>query len=143
METNHENLHNHEGDLKFENELLKLKLEVEHGMTQEDTSSLTPEIENRWLNQIYSFEQQYKDAKRIKVYDALARPVVKKLEELLPEEVPGALDKLLTLMEERGIALDCSCKYDEAIIYRFIIEELFNCEVDDISIPGMVCPLYI
>jgi hypothetical protein len=139
METNHENLHDSEGDLKFENELLKLKLEVEHGMRQEDTSSLSSEIENRWLNQIYSFEQQYNDAKRIKVFDALARPMVRKLEELLPEEVPGALDKLLTLMEERGIVLDCCCKYEEAIIYKFITEELFNCEVDDISVPGMVC----
>ena len=140
MEANHENLQDPEGDLKFENELLKLKLEVEHSMKHEETSSsLSPEIENRWLNQIYNFEQQYKDAKRIKVFDALNRPAVKKLDELLPEEIASALEQLFFLMEKRGIALDCCCKYDEAIIYRFITEELFNCEVDDISIEGMVC----
>jgi len=139
MDANHENLHDPEGDLKFENELLKLKLEVEYSMKHEDTSSLSPEIENRWLNQIYSFERQFKDAKRIKVFDALNRPTVKKLEELSPEEVPVALEQLFVLMEKHGIALDCCCKYDEAIIYRFVTEELFNCEVDDISIEGMVC----
>ncbi len=139
MEPNQESLHDPEGDLKFENELLKLKLEVEHGMKQGDISSLSPGIENRWLNHIYNFEQQYKDAKRIKVFDALGRPVVKKLEELLPEQIPEALEQLLSLMEERGIVLDCSCRYDESIIYQFITEELFDCEMDDISIEGMVC----
>ncbi len=124
--------------IKFENELLKIKLQVEFGMEQADTSELSPEIENAWLNNIYDFERQFKNAKRIKVFDALGRPEIKKLEELSSKDIPKALDDLMSLMEERGISLDCCCKYDNAVIYRFITEELFESEMDDISIKGMV-----
>ena len=54
--------------LKAENAFLKLKLGLEHGMQMEETSTLSPEIENQWLKSVYAFEQQYKDAKRIKLY---------------------------------------------------------------------------
>jgi hypothetical protein len=107
-------------------------------MKQADTSSLSPEIENQWLKNVYSFEQQYKDAKRVKVYDIIGRPSFKKFEELSPEEVPIALQQILSVMEEKNIALDCCCTYEDALIYRFITEELFQYEVDDISIEGMV-----
>lgn len=126
--------------IKFENELLKLKLDVEFGLNQHSTSesALEPEVENAWLTSVYEFEQQFKDAKRIKVFEALGRPEIKKLADLKPEEVPAALDGLYRLMHRRGIALDCCCKYDEAIIYKFITEELFETDVDDIFIKGMV-----
>jgi hypothetical protein len=41
-------------------------------------------------------------------------------------------------MEKKGIQLDCCCEYDNSIIYRFITEELFDFEIDDISIDGMM-----
>lgn len=41
-----------------ENNLLKLKLGMEHGMQEiGDTHGLSPEVENQWLKQVYSFEQ--------------------------------------------------------------------------------------
>lgn len=134
------NPHNPSADqlIKFENELLKLKLEAEFGMQQQDTSGLSPEVENVWLKNIYDFEAQFKNAKRIKVFDALGRPKTKKLDQLSGQDVSKALAYLTTLMEEKGIALDCCCQYDDSIIYRFITEELFECEMDDISIEGMV-----
>lgn len=126
--------------LKFENELLKLKLRTEFGMEQHGNSpEVTPEIENIWLNNVYAFEEQFKNAKRIKVFDALGRPDFKKSDELSPEEISEALAQIYLLMEKRGIALDCCCHYDDRTIYRFITEELFQNEMDDISIPGMVC----
>lgn len=125
--------------IKFENELLKIKLQVEFGMEQANTSELSPEIENTWLNNIYDFERQFKNAKRIKVFDALGRPEVKKLNQLSREDVPKALEHLTSLMEERGISLDCCCEYDDAVIYQFITEELFESEMDDICIKGMIC----
>ena len=44
-----------EEELKADNELLKIKLELEHGMQHSD-SNLPPEIENQWLNNIYNYE---------------------------------------------------------------------------------------
>jgi hypothetical protein len=127
-------------DLKFENELLKLKLQAEFGMLEHGAApELSPEVENMWLNNIYAFEAQFKNAKRIKVFDALGRPTIKNIEDLSDGEVSKALAELEVLMDKRGIELDRCCNYDDRIIYRFITEELFQCEMDDIEIPGMVC----
>ena len=138
MENNPENLLDPEDELKFQNEFLKLKLELEYNMEQSDTSSLSPEMENLWLSNIYNFEQQYKNAKRVKVYDALGGPSFKKVEELSEATISESLGGLLLLMEDKGIVLDCCCAYDDTTIYRFITEELFDYEMDDISIEGMV-----
>jgi len=133
-----ENLLNPEEQLKAENALLKLKLELEHGMKQADTSSLSAEVENSWLNNIYNFEQQYKNAKRIKVYDAIGRPAFKKLAELSGEAVSDALKGILSVMEKKGVELGFCCPYDDALIYKFITEELFDHEMDDMSVAGMI-----
>jgi hypothetical protein len=125
-------------ELRAENEVLKLKLELDHGMKQSDTSSLNPEIENQWLSHIYNFEQQYRDAKKIKLYEAIGRPDFKKLDELLPEQVSAALKQLRSQMEAKRIVLDCCCEYEDAVLYRFITEELFDYEIDDISVEGMM-----
>ncbi len=127
-----------EEQIKAENALLKLKLEMEHGMEQADTSSLSAEVENSWLNNIYDFEQQFKNAKRIRVYDAIGRPVFKKLAELSAEDVSDALKEILSAMEKKGVELDVCCPYDDALIYKFITEELFEHEMDNISVAGMI-----
>jgi hypothetical protein len=126
--------------LKFENELLKLKLQAEFGMEPHgDVPDLSPEVENMWLNNIYAFEAQFKNAKRITVFDALGCPDFKKVDDLSDEEVSNALSNIRLLMDKRGVALDTCCQYEARTIYRFITDELFQCEMDDISIPGMVC----
>ena len=127
-------------EIRFENELLKLKLQTEFGMQEHGVSpDLSSEVENMWLNNIYAFEAQFKNAKRIKVYDAIGRPGFKKVDELTDMEVLKALAEFELLMDKRGIVLDCCCAYPHRVIYKFITEELFECEMDDISIPGMVC----
>ena len=127
-----------EDELKAENELLKLKLELEHGMKESSTSSLIPEVENLWLNNVYNFEQQCKDASKVKVYDFIGRPDFIKLDELKGPEVSKALERLLSVMGKKRILLDCCCEYEDALIYKFITEELFEHEMDDISIEGMM-----
>jgi hypothetical protein len=76
-----------EDELRAENELLKLKLEMEHGMMHSESAALNPEIENAWLKHIYEFEQQAKEGKRIKVYDAIGRPSFRKADELSPDGI--------------------------------------------------------
>jgi hypothetical protein len=128
-----------EDDLKAENNLLKLKLGLEYGMQMEDTPTLSAGIENQWLKSVYAFERQFKDAKRTKFYDYIGRPVFKKWDTLMPNEIKGELERMQTIMEANEVQLDCVCEYDDAIIYRFITEELFEHEMDDMRIPGMTC----
>lgn len=130
---------NTEDELKAENNLLKLKLGLEHGMKMDETNSsmLSPDVENQWLKSVYAFEQQFKHAKKVKVFDRIGRPAFKRLDTLTPTEVHAELSRLHVLMENHGLQLDVICKYDDAVIYRFITEELFEKEMDDMYVPGM------
>ncbi|MBK6536623.1 MAG: hypothetical protein IPG09_02205 [Ignavibacteria bacterium] len=40
-------------------------------------------------------------------------------------------------MEENGIVLDTLCDYEDEVIYKFITEELFREETNNIRIEGM------
>lgn len=128
-----------EDDLRAENNLLKLKLTLEYGMQMEETSKLSPGVENQWLKSVYAFEKQFKDAKKIKVYEYIGRPAFRKWDALAASETAKELHRLRTIMAENEVELGCICKYDDATIYRFITEELFEHEMDDMRIPGMTC----
>lgn len=127
-----------EDELKATNAVLKLKLELEHGMKMNETGSLSPEIENQWLENIYDFEKLSKDSPRIKVYDFIGRPTFVSINEVAENEIANELKELEILLEGKGIVLDCCCTYDAAIIYRFITEELFDHEMEGIVMEGMV-----
>lgn len=124
-------------DLVAENNLLKVKLQLEYGMQMENLSTLSPDVENQWLKSVYAFEQQFKEARRIKLYDRIGRPKFRKWDTLSPAETSSELERLRVLMENHGVELDCICKYDDAIIYKFLTEELFDHEMDDMHVPGM------
>ncbi len=131
---------NRDEELQAENDLLKIKLSVEHGMKEiGDSGNLSPEVENQWLKQVYAFEQQYKDAKPIKLYDYLGRPEFLKWDALVPEEISKELERIRSIMAANNVEVDCICAYDDTVIYKFITEELFLHEMDDMRLPGMVC----
>ena len=124
-------------EILAENNLLKLKLGLEHGMKMASVSDLDPGIENQWLKSVYAFEEQFKEAKRIKLYDRIGRPTFRKWDSLTPEETTEELQRLRVLMENNAVELDCICEYDDAVIYKFLTEELFEHELDDMHVPGM------
>lgn len=126
-----------EEELRAENNVLKVKLRMEYGMQDTDTSSLPPHVENEWLKYINAFEQQYKDAKLITVYDFIGRPAYSQWDTLTDEQVAVELERLRAILEANDVALDCICEYDTVVIYRFLTEELFTHEMDLIRIPGM------
>lgn len=138
MENQKDPLLNPQDELLAENNLLKMKLELEHGMLGGNSSSLSPDVENQWLKSVYAFEQQFKNVKRVKVYDRIGRPVFKKWDTLTAQQTSEELARLRVIMENTGVELDCICSYDDAIIYKFLTEELFEKEMDDMQLPGMV-----
>ena len=127
-----------EENLKAENHLLRLKLKLEYGMDMQQNNPLDPELENQWLNHVYAFEQQFKNARTISVYDYLGKPSFKPCETLSPAEIGEELKRIQVIMEHKDVVLDCICDYDDALIYKFITEELFAKEMDDMHVPGMV-----
>lgn len=126
-----------EDALKSEITLMKMKLGLEFGMQMQELSTLSPDVESQWLKSVYAFEQQFAHAKKIKVYDYIGRPVVVEPDAIAPDQITKELQRVRVIMENHGLELDCICQYDDAIIYKFITEELFNHEMDDMAIPGM------
>src|SRR5665647_1027907 len=128
--------------IQKENEDIKKKLSEEHGAffgsMSDNGINLPPEIESQFLNNILAFENAYKSANRIQLYDFLEQPSYRKVETLTDEEVTEELDRVMKLMISKMISLDTLCEVDDRELYRFITEELFFEEKNDMQIPGTV-----
>lgn len=125
-------------ELRASNELLKQRLEREHGMRYYESAGLSPELENKWLRYICDHEELYQQCGRISVYDYIDRPPFTAIENLESKQIPAELERLLSVMRSHGIQLDCMCEYDDSVIYRFVTTELFGVEMDNIRMPGLV-----
>jgi len=125
-----------EDELRAQNAVLKLKLEMEHGMEMSDTSELPPEIENQWLRNIQAFEEQFERNESISVFEFIGNPSFTPLESLTSDQLPGAIAELMGLLEENGIVLEFCCDYDDEVVYRFITTEFFPYEIDNIRMEG-------
>ncbi len=125
--------------LRMENELKKMKLMLEHGASfpeLPDHSPIDPFIENAFLSNIEEFEKNFHQAESIAFYDFIGRP-----ECPLADEVPDP--QISMELDENGINLDTICEVDDRELYRFITEELFIHEMDNIRIKGMMtCFIY-
>jgi len=128
----------HDDELRASNELLKLKLELEHGMRHYESNGLSPDLENKWLKYIYDHEELYSQCGRISVYDYIGRPPFTAIERLERKQVTAELERLLSVMKTNGVQLDCMYEYDDSVIYRFVTTELFGVEMDNIRMPGLV-----
>ncbi|HUS03052.1 MAG TPA: hypothetical protein VMY77_15040 [Chitinophagaceae bacterium] len=126
-----------EENLRIENEILKLKLQAEKGAVIGRSDNLPPDIEHSFLQNVQQFENAWKDVKQVKVYELLGKPDYKKESELSEIEIKTELNKLFDFLKKYNISLSVLGDYDSRIIYKFITEELFEHETDDIQLPGM------
>ena len=139
MEDDFKNL-NDEEKLKAENEFLKMKLMLEQGahFGGDGETKLPAELENEFLKNVMAFEKQYEERKTIKLFDKIGRPQqFKPVNEIPDSEIDKAWMDLSNYLSEHGINLDaCSPNISARELYRFTIEELFEHEMDDMSLPG-------
>jgi hypothetical protein len=135
---------NSKEQLKAENEFLKMKLMLENGATfrtvEAGEQELPPEVENEFLNNIIEFEKQWENPSYIKLFDKIGKPThFVAASEIPEEEIINAWEKLSEHLNDCGITLDaCSPNVSARELYRFTMEELFEVEMEDISIPGMI-----
>ncbi len=137
----HSNSTDKNNRLRRENEEKKKRLEEQFGADywyNSDESTFSPEIESQFLDHIMAFENAFQSSKQIKLYDFLEQPAFRKVEELTNAEVTEELSRIMELMNKKMVYLDTICEVDDSELYRFITEELFFEEKDDIPIPGMI-----
>jgi hypothetical protein len=125
-------------DKKIDNGLKKKELEEKYGAHFSEFNELPPEIENQWLNSIDEFEKQHENAELTTVWDYIGKPDYKTINELKLEEISKELKRLIELMSENNIDLSTLCDVDDAELFRFVTEELFKEEIENIRIPGMM-----
>lgn len=132
-----------EPKLSLEEEIAfkKMKIALEHDgvFSEKIDPNLPAEIENQFLDYVINFEEQFKNAKQISVYEKIGKPEFKLAEILNDEEIKIELNRIEALLHSKNIGLDVICDYEneERLIYKFITEELFSHEIDDISILEM------
>lgn len=128
--------------LKRENEKLREKLRSDFGMMQ-SRMPVDPELENEWLKHVFEFETAAANCRQVTVHEFLGKPEFREASCLKDKEIPGELWRLMEIMSENGVELTSACAYPDRLIYSFITEELFNHEIDEIRIKGMMhCFIY-
>ena len=132
-----------EENLKNENEFLKMKLMLEQGAqfgTMQTDSELPAGIENQFLRNVMEFEKQFEEQKTIKVFDKIERPNhFKPVNEIPDDEIENAWNNLDEYLRKYSIELSvCSPNISDRELYRFTTEELFNHEMNDMNVPGMM-----
>ena len=132
-----------EEKLKAENEFLKMKLMLEQGAqfgTMQTDSELPAGIENEFLNYIMAYEKQAVERKMIKIFDKIERPNhFKPVNEIPEDEIENAWNNLDEYLRKYSIELSvCSPNISDRELYRFTTEELFDHEMNDMNVPGMM-----
>ncbi len=123
---------------KIDNELKKKELQKKYGADFRGESNISPELENQWLNYIDEFEKQFNSTtEQISIWEYIGQPAYQKINELNPNEISTELERVFAVMSENNIYLDTFCEVDDKELYRFITEELFVYEIDNMHIPGM------
>lgn len=134
--------------LKVENEVIKMKLMLEHGAEfryDEKAEPISPETEHEFLNYIVNFEKQEALARELTVFEVLGSPgQFLDADEVGEDRIRGLLEELMGYMMKRGIELSVlSPNVGHREIYRFITRELFAHRMLHINMPGMItCFIY-
>ena len=141
MEKNKGNLEEELKRLQQANEEKKKKLTEEFGAhfgSMNDSNDLSPDIESQFLDNIMAFEDAWKDSKQITLHEFLGQPRYTKSEDLTDGEISKELNRINDLMHKHQVSLDTLCEVSDRELYRFITVELFQQEIDDMHIPGMI-----
>ena len=135
----------HFDDLRLENEIKKIKLALEHGSNfiSPIDDNLPPELEREWLDYIQQFEEELAKRKKILVYNLIGRPAYRLANNIPDTEITEELNKIRDLLHRNSITVDTICKVEDRELYRFITDELFREETNDLHIEGMTtCFIY-
>lgn len=111
----------------------------EYGMQLDnlDSSRLSPEAKNEWLDYVLEFERQFENAKTITVRERIGNPTIRPVEEIPQSELEETVNELLELLYENAIAVNFAGDWDDLSAYRYLTGELLDSEIDDAQIEDM------
>ncbi|MEO6760227.1 MAG: hypothetical protein ABIO24_12290 [Saprospiraceae bacterium] len=127
-----------EEQLRADNEIMALSLELSHDALTYIGDDAPPELINAWLKNVSAYESQHQNAPPISVYDRIGRPAFVAPELLEAATLAGEIARFDTIFEAHGLMVIQPDHVDDAQFYRFLVEELFPHELPDLRLPGMV-----
>lgn len=120
------------------NDAKKRRLEERYGGRFASTGpDLPPEVEAEWLDNIEEFERQFEAAGQTTVGKYVGEPVLKRVEDISPEEFADELDRVMEILASNNIEVHFNGSVPACVRYRFITEELLKEQMDDIRVEGM------
>lgn len=125
--------------MQAENDFLKMKMMLENGAVfgSPGNPDLSPELENHFLKHVMAFEKQFENPKTIRLFDKIDQPTIfSPAAEINDVEISSALDALISWLSEYSITVVVhSPRVSVRELYRFITEELFEYEMENIDLP--------
>jgi len=109
-----------------------LNFSVSDAEIEEEVEELEKE-ENEFLEEIKRFENGHKNSKIINVYKLIGKPKLKKLNETDSQLIKEQYEKLITMLDEKNIIVHFKNDYTFKEKFRFITEEIFLQDVEDVS----------
>ncbi len=125
-------------DIGTENELMKLKMMAEFGGDFVGSEDISPEVENQFLKQIITFHKQHEKSKITTVYQYIGEPEYNHVNDMTDKEIKKELKRMFTIMTKNGVSLSVLAETPDREVYRFITEELFKHEIEDVKMKGWV-----
>jgi hypothetical protein len=120
------------------NEQKRKNLEEKYGARFSfSESDAPPEIIGEWLDTVEEFERQFQGVGKTTVRSYAGNPRFTPPSSLPPRQIPGELRRLIDHLGANAIAVHFDRTVPPAEAYRFIVEELFDMEIDDVRIAGM------
>lgn len=121
-----------EESLRFENELLRIKMIAEQGIAASSFfpgTDVPPELENEFLKIIENAQNSLDgddEIETIPIFDFIGKPAFVKESDLSDDQIPRELERIVELLFEKRIIFDVLSQIDERQIYKFVTEELFQ-----------------
>lgn len=120
------------------NESKRDVLRDRYGMVAEYRSpDMPPELESDWLDYITEFERQFENAELILVRDRIGNPPIPSIDDLNESEIVTVVDALMELLEAHFIRVEVLGDATYESVYRYLVEEVLEEEIEDIRIPEM------
>ncbi len=101
--------------------------------------SLPADVESEWLQNVEEFERQYAASERVTVFAYCGEPDVRGVSDIPDDEIAAETGRLLELMRTHNVHVHFLAGVDDREAYRFITEDLFREEMDNIRVDGMTC----
>lgn len=125
-------------ELNSENEFLKLKMMAEFGGNFMGSDNLPPEIENQFLKQVMQFHKQQHGSENVSVHEYIGSPGYQPTTALDDKTLKKELGRLRRIMTKQRVVLEVLAPTPDREIYRFITEELFKHQMENIKVKGWV-----